>query len=59
MKCEDCGIEIHPQCNHTGHERWCEDCFDRGLNKDMDDHFKNSFEQDRKDLDDKLRGILK
>lgn len=38
-RCEVCQIQIHPEAFHTGHERWCEDCFDRGLAKDMDQHF--------------------
>ena len=38
--CEDCGIETTGSY-HTGCERWCEDCFDKGLCKDMDDHFKD------------------
>jgi hypothetical protein len=37
--CRDCGIEISEHAFHTGHETWCEDCFDIGLKKDMDDHF--------------------
>ena len=40
-RCRDCGIEISEFANHTGHETWCEDCFDEGLSKDMDDHWKN------------------
>lgn len=41
VKCKDCGVEISADATHTGHEKWCEDCFDKGLHKDMDDHFNN------------------
>lgn len=39
--CEDCGKIIPELANHTGCERWCEDCFERGLMDDMDEHFDN------------------
>lgn len=39
MRCQDCGTEIHPESTHTGHEKWCEDCFDKGLCRDMNDHW--------------------
>lgn len=44
--CEYCGVEIHPLANHTGNERWCEDCFEKGLHKDMSDHFDNYMRQE-------------
>lgn len=39
VRCQDCGTEIHPESTHTGHEKWCEDCFDKGLCRDMNDHW--------------------
>ena len=39
--CKDCGIKIHEFASHTGNEKWCEDCFDKGLCRDMHDHFAN------------------
>jgi hypothetical protein len=44
--CKDCGIEISEYCSHTGCEQWCEDCFDAGLTKDMNDHFDNFMKQE-------------
>lgn len=38
-ECEDCGEAIHPLANHAGCELWCEDCFDKGLTKDMKNHW--------------------
>lgn len=52
--CKDCGIEIHPEANHTGCEQWCEDCFDNGLHKDMNDHFKNFVAIDYAELEIKV-----
>lgn len=43
--CEDCGIETTGSY-HTGCERWCEDCFDKGLCKDMNDHFNDFIEKE-------------
>lgn len=45
-KCKDCGVEISEHATHTGREQWCEDCFDKGLHKDMNDHFKNFVEEE-------------
>lgn len=47
-KCKDCGVEISEHATHTGCEQWCEDCFDKGLHKDMNDHFKNFVEEEMK-----------
>jgi len=47
--CQDCGINYSDLCFHTGYEKWCEDCFDKGLLKDIDDHFKNSVKADLKE----------
>jgi hypothetical protein len=41
--CEDCKCELHPECNHIGFPRWCEECFEKGLAKDMDEHARNFF----------------
>lgn len=41
-KCADCGCEIHELSSHTGSEKWCEDCFDKGLVKDMNEHFEHT-----------------
>lgn len=49
--CVDCGAEIPPFANHTGCARWCEDCFEKGLSKDMDNHFKNFVDQDLEEFD--------
>lgn len=46
MKCADCGVEIHPESMHTGRDKWCEDCFEKGLCKDMSDHFDNFIKQE-------------
>jgi hypothetical protein len=46
IKCQDCGVDIHPEAFHTGHEKWCEDCFDKGLCKDMNDHWNPYWEQE-------------
>ncbi len=45
-KCKDCGVLIHEMATHTGHEKWCEDCFDTGLQKDMNDHFKHTIKKE-------------
>ncbi len=44
--CEDCKEEISCYANHTGKERWCESCFDKGLSKDMNEHFDNFIKQE-------------
>lgn len=42
-RCADCGQLTHP----LGMEgQWCEDCFEKGLNKDMDDHFKETIRRE-------------
>lgn len=51
--CKDCGCKIHPEATHTGCEQWCEDCFDNGLHKDMNDHFKNFV---RKEMEEQKEG---
>lgn len=38
-RCEVCQAKIHAESTYVGHERWCEECFERGLSKDMNDHF--------------------
>lgn len=45
--CQDCGVEIHIEASHTGCEKWCEECFDIGLHKDMDEHWKNYWDQEK------------
>jgi len=47
--CQDCGCTISEHATHTGHEKWCEDCFDKGLCRDMDDHFKNTVKTEMAD----------
>lgn len=49
--CEDCGIGIHEESNHTGYKRWCEDCFAKGLSKDTKEHWKDYIEKRFKDWD--------
>lgn len=45
-RCEDFEALIHELANHTGNKRWCEDCFDLGLCKDMKDHSDRFFADD-------------
>jgi hypothetical protein len=33
---------------------WCEECFDIGLHKDMNEHFKNTVEQELKEMKEKI-----
>lgn len=47
--CQDCKNEYSELSFHTGHEKWCEDCFDKGLTKNMDDHFLNFIESEIED----------
>lgn len=49
-KCKDCGGMFD---TFSMQGKWCEDCFEIGLHKDMNDHFKNFIEQEMKDLDSK------
>jgi hypothetical protein len=44
--CETCATEISEHAFHTGHERWCEDCFESGLVQDMNDHFANTVKEE-------------
>ncbi len=46
-KCEDCGIVI----DEFSCDRWCEDCFDKGLVRDMNEHWDNFWEQELKQDD--------
>ncbi len=48
--CKDCGIEIHEMANHTGAEFWCEDCFDIGLKRDMNDHFAHTVKKELEEM---------
>lgn len=48
IRCKDCGKMFH----FLEFDKWCEECFDKGLHKDMDEHFKNFVEQDLKDRKD-------
>lgn len=36
-KCEDCGKFFH----YLNGDRWCDDCFEKGLHRDMNDHWDN------------------
>ena len=47
--CRDCGKIIHSLAFHTGNEKWCEECFDKGLTKDMSNHFKGNVEAELRD----------
>lgn len=47
-KCKDCGELFDTYFNHGP---WCEDCFEKGLHKDMNDHFKNFVDTEMKELD--------
>lgn len=42
-KCKDCGRLVD---TFSMQGAWCEDCFDRGLIKDMDDHFRNTIKSE-------------
>ena len=42
IKCADCGKFILA----SDQSKWCEECFDKGLCKDMDEHFKNFVKAD-------------
>ncbi len=42
VKCKDCGKFFHElYCGE-----WCEECFDNGLHKDMNDHFERYFREE-------------
>jgi len=45
-KCEDCGKFFH----YLEGGRWCEECFDIGLAKDMNEHFDNFLKEEMKEL---------
>ncbi len=49
--CQDCKREYSELSNHTGKDKWCEDCFDKGLHKDESDHFDKYFEGEFKELE--------
>lgn len=49
--CRDCKIEISEHAMHTGCETWCEDCFDKGLCADMNDHFKNFVKEEMQNVE--------
>ena len=49
-KCKDCG-GLFDTFSMQG--EWCEECFDIGLNKDMNDHFKNFIESEIKEIKEK------
>lgn len=42
LKCQDCGQFFH----FLEGDKWCEDCFEKGLHQDMNDHFRNFVEQE-------------
>lgn len=42
VKCKDCGKFFH--FYYIG--EWCEDCFDKGLHKDMNEHFDKFIKDD-------------
>lgn len=48
--CRDCGEVIPGVAFHTGHEKWCEACFDKGLSLDMNDHFKRNIDSELMDI---------
>ncbi len=52
IKCRDCNIEISEHATHTGWPTWCEDCFDKGLCKDMDEHSNNFFRLEMEEIRD-------
>ncbi len=41
-QCEDCKKFFH----FLEGNRWCEDCFDKGLAKDMNDHWDNYWKEE-------------
>lgn len=45
FQCQDCKgwFSIHMT---EGFLKWCEDCFEKGLTKDMDDHWNNFFKEE-------------
>lgn len=51
-RCQDCSSPIHENATHTGHEKWCEYCFDKGLTKDMDEHFEKFVRDEMEAVDD-------
>jgi hypothetical protein len=40
--CTECGKLFY----QLEHDRWCEDCFDKGLSKDMNSHWDNFWEEE-------------
>lgn len=44
VKCKDCGKFFH--FHYCG--EWCEDCFEKGLHKNMNEHFDNFIKEDMK-----------
>lgn len=42
-KCKDCEGLFNA---FSMQGQWCEDCFDKGLIKDMDDHFRRTIESE-------------
>jgi predicted amidophosphoribosyltransferase len=43
LQCEDCK-EFFYELEYNS--KWCEDCFDKGLHRDMNEHFANYFKQE-------------
>lgn len=54
VKCKDCGAFYDP-FNMTGD--WCEDCFEKGLHKDMNDHFRHTVETELKEMNETAREV--
>lgn len=48
MKCADCGIKLSDAAD-TGNKNWCEDCFDKGLHKDMNSHWNDYWKNQLKE----------
>jgi hypothetical protein len=52
--CQDCGKFFH----YLEFDKLCEDCFEKGLHKDMNDHWdnywKNEMKQDKQSCEEKM-----
>ena len=45
-KCKDCGIEITDDSMVYNQKSFCDECFDKGLHRDMNEHWDNFWEQE-------------